>query len=96
MYQNSLTQEQVIKTLLQKIDFILARPGMYVGLEDPIHFYHLISAYIDALAIARSGYSGGFMYGDIRRPDPSKSCEVNIADIKSDVRSILNTPVTMK
>lgn len=96
MYQVLLTQQEVIDTLIEKIRQVLMRPGMYVGKEDALGYYHLITAYVDALALARSGYTGGFMYGEVRQPDASKSAKENIDDITADVKRILDTPVTMR
>lgn len=95
MQTRILDQKCIVDTIENKIRQVLIRPSMYCGKDDPYYFYMLVTAYVDALALCHSGYSGGFMYGEIRRPDLSKTWEENIKDITLDVETVLDEPLQL-
>lgn len=81
------SQDEIVRALKDRIGQVLARPGMYS--RGPDELRGILSAYVDALAIACSGYRGGFLYGDLPAVDRSRTRDENATAIVAAVREIL-------
>lgn len=88
MYRKTVSQDDVVKVLKGKVEQVLARPGAYIeGVEG---LRGLLLGYTDSLALACSGYTGGFMYPEIPQIDPEKTEAENTAAILSAVQAIID------
>lgn len=92
MHTKSKTQSEIVETIRNKIRWILQRPKMYVGPSSE-RLYEFLCAYVDCLAMAHSGSKSGMLFGDIARPDPSKTEDENIKAIVDAVEDILAEPL---
>lgn len=88
MHRTDVSQGQIIEALRAKLANVVARPAMYVG-DDVAQLRGLLVAYVDALAVACSGYKGGFLYGGVAQLDPARSDAENRALLLADAERVL-------
>jgi hypothetical protein len=88
MYRKIVSQDKIILALKLKIEFVLIRPMMYA--RNAHELYGLLVGYVDSLALACSGYIGGFIYGGVPVIDRLKSDSENMTAIIESVAKILS------